>query len=191
MLAAGWGAVGNARNRMAPQMAPSMRASDLYAVEGCYDGPKGSISADVMDRHLGANGPDPLDQPCMPEWLDPSRDRQASNPPREILEILLTIGPAPGQTTLDLLASLGVPGDLIARLRNWITRGTNEDSLVRIFVALLARSPAGARLTPEQRLELEGEVFTNRALRAQRAAVQRLLAGVTEDSWNGVTMTSV
>ena len=85
--------------------------------------------------------------------------------------------------SFDLLESLGVPAELVGRLRALVAHGIGEETLVRVFVALLARSPAGSSLTPEQRSVLEGNAFGDRELRSARVVVQPLLAGVTEDSW--------
>jgi hypothetical protein len=86
------------------------------------------------------------------------------------LEGLVEAPPAPGSESLALLAGLGVPEELLEQISDLITADCDFRLLVRLFVALLAHSPAGAWLAPEQRAGLEDDVFGRRELRGARAA---------------------
>ena len=70
----------------------------------------------------------------------------------------------------------GFPADLLSCLTVLINeRGYPEGDVVRVLIALLARSAAGAGLSIEDRTALEGSVMTDRNLRSVRAAVQPLV----------------
>jgi Ca-activated chloride channel family protein len=178
MLAAGWGGVGVADE--ASLMQPSMDRGGVMKVQARALR-AGSVSYERFEAptrmsHGAASDLFDVDWPT------------STTTPREVLELLIELDPQEDPVSLDLLESLGVPGELVDRLRALAHAGA--DDYARIFVALLARSPAGGWLTAEQRAALEGDVFSNREVREARAAVQRLLDGVTEESWSGLAVVS-
>ena len=99
-------------------------------------------------------------------------------PPQEILA-RLALEASHGKslpTTLAELAALGFPQDVLEQLAALVdNEGHEESGVVRVLIALLARSAAGAGLSIEDRTALEGSVMTDRKLRSVRAAVQPLV----------------
>jgi hypothetical protein len=86
----------------------------------------------------------------------------------------------PLPTTLAELEAHGCPAELLEQLTALIDSEDHEESdVVRVVIALLARSAAGAGLATTERTALEGTVMTDRNLRSARAAVQPLVANVT------------
>ena len=84
----------------------------------------------------------------------------------------------PLPTTLAELEECGFPAELLERLALLVeNEGHQESDVVRVCIALLARSAAGAGLSTDERAALEGTVMTDRNLRSVRAAVQRLVDG--------------
>ncbi|MBL8199894.1 MAG: VWA domain-containing protein [Chromatiales bacterium] len=193
MLAAGWGGVGAvpalARSASLPQ--PSMDRCDLdlsdmdlsdrlvKRTRGLVWASRASDDLPSYPREAHASYRDDAD-----EFGAESSGTGAT--PREVLELLLENDPQENPMSLDLLESLGVPEHIMNQLRALAHAG--KDDYARIFVAVLAHSPAGSWLTAEQRAALEGDVFSSREVRKARAAVQRLLDGVTEESWWGFAL---
>jgi Ca-activated chloride channel family protein len=90
----------------------------------------------------------------------------------------------PLPTTLAELEQLGVAPNVIASLHALVGSGSyKEEDVVRVWIALFARSPAAAGLGGAELAALEDGVFSDRRLRKLRAAVQPLFAGVTADAW--------
>lgn len=110
-------------------------------------------------------------------------------PPQEILA-RFALDASRGKslpTTLAGLAALGFPQDLLEQLAALVdNEGHEESSVVRVLIALLARSAAGAGLSIEDRTALEGSVMTDRNLRSVRAVIQPLLANVGATAWEAL-----
>lgn len=183
MMAAGWGGVASVAVRTSclqvpasprpPHASYTRYADDLCAPEpwfGDNDGLSGSDdSLDLMDLGLDLS------------------DLTPPSPPHDILDRLALDASrgTPLPTTLAELGDLGFPKDLLETLADLVKReGHKESDVVRVCIALLARSPAGTGLSSDHRKVLEGNVMGDRHLRSVRAAVQRLLRRVTATAWD-------
>lgn len=168
MMAAGWGATGSAADTVArcsdqpswmrtPPPNPEMELA-RFSLDSSADSAFGDMDVPTFLRRPGNNAPT-----CLPG---------------EILAIL-ALDTSRGKslpTTLAELAALGFPQDLLEQLAALVVNeGHEESSVVRVLIALLARSAAGASLSIEDRAALEGTVMTDRNLRSVRAAVQTLV----------------
>ena len=176
MLAAGWGATAfgalAARDMCVP--APTMRRWGMVMGTGARSGV----------GHYDA--PSPM---ARPEYYGsygshlPSIDRMPESSPAEVVQALAALGDEL-PTTFGELALLGVPVALLGQLYAPVdNEAHDEETIVKVLIALLARSPAGEGLSEDVRSRLAGDVFGNRELRTLRAAMQRLLGNVTASDW--------
>ncbi|MCL4790823.1 MAG: VWA domain-containing protein [Gammaproteobacteria bacterium] len=180
MLAAGWGATGGFADVLcAPLSMPAPTFSARSPATRQVAGERGSTNADLFepdfDSYIAGANNGPALAPALP--------------PQEILA-RLALDASHGKslpTTLAELAALGFPQDLLEQLAALVdNEGHEESSVVRVLIALLARSAAGAGLSIEDRTALEGSVMTDRKLRSVRAAVQPLVANVTVTAWEAL-----
>jgi hypothetical protein len=183
MLAAGWGATGSVQDfdlgvrcQSQPMVA---RSEDPHA--GRYGGDRGMSRASIF--------PEKLEEVDVPEFLRRQADRIPPCSPQDLLAALAchVADGNPWPTTLTELEELGLPEDLLEQLADLVHSGGHDEALlVRVCIAILARSAAGASLSTEDRAALEGTVMTDRDLRSVRAAVQPLVANVTATSWEAL-----
>lgn len=111
--------------------------------------------------------------------------------PAEVLEALVArLAAGAGlPATWTGLAELGVPLEVIEWLVQVVAgmaAQPGEDDAVALFIALLARSPAGDALAADDRSALQGTVLGNRRLRELRAALSAALGGLEAASWQAV-----
>lgn len=191
MLAAGWG--GTALTRRAPQSLSNIGA---FKRQGEYEAifPSACMS--------GANPlPPDLLSLSEPPWLklphavpaDLSTADSAGNAtPEEVLAALrdLVAAGAPLPGDFAGLAALGVPAAVIDLLRTlaqvFDPLGNTVDleaRLVRVWIALMARSPAGNSLAREHLDALKSQVLGERDNRTIRNALARAFADVSAQRW--------
>ncbi|MBM4197734.1 MAG: hypothetical protein FJ197_11710 [Gammaproteobacteria bacterium] len=93
--------------------------------------------------------------------------------------------PLPGN--LDQLAELGVPDEVVDALRELLLASgqvvDGEARLVRLWIALLARSPAAAALGSDERDALKGNVLAGREDREWRQVLAGEFARISADAW--------
>lgn len=177
MLAAGWGA-------SADLDGPCLSIDALEVASGgmpSFEMPERAAmrSAQTVFRYRA-------DRPAS---VFPFANREAT--PAEVLEALdirQTMA-ASLPTTWTELAELGVPREVIEWLMQVVAgmaAQPGEDDAVALFIALLARSPAGDVLSADERAGLQGTVLGNRRLRELRAALSPALDGLEMDSWQAV-----
>lgn len=174
MLAAGWGATGGTTDRFARLPVPM----------ACSFAPGDALSAgDIEPSYAAAR--DHRDVETSFDMLDVPvflrRSDELSPAPHSPSEALAALALAaaygtPLPRTLMELEENGFPADLLSCLTVLINeRGYPEGDVVRVLIALLARSAVGTGLSTEDRTALEGTVMTDRNLRSVRAAVQPLV----------------
>ncbi len=186
MLAAGWGATGGVPGALdalclsPPRMSASAAPGAMEWNLSARDEPGRLRPAGSRAR---ASYSDDLD---LPETLHRMANRTPTCSPAEILATF-ALDASRGEalpTTLAELVKRGFPMDLLEHLAALVLSEDHEESdLVRVCIALLARSAAGVGLSTADRAALEGTVMTDRDLRSIRVAVQVLVAIVTETSW--------
>jgi len=194
MLAAGWGGVGSVRPQMVSDMvvtpsmaAPAMMERRAYVRDSAFDF---ELSEPVT---LDSSGPS-RSRRQLGSWS--ARDIPSSRPgcrsPREFLHVLaaqLAAGQSP-PLDLDALVDAGVPEDITEVLRGMLEASgpvvDGEARLVRLWLALLALSPAGAVLTEDQRNAIKGNVLAGRDDRGWRKALRAVFVGITPEDWGNI-----
>jgi hypothetical protein len=181
MLAAGWGATGSVDSPMLE------RGFGVQSpLEACYEQPCMDIVQVRMSasrtRFRSDSDPSSDDIFGLPAFSLKADDPIPPCSPADFLAALASdVGSGtPLPTTLAELEARGLPTELLEQLAALIDSEDHEESdVVRVVIALLARSAAGAGLATTERAALEGTVMTDRNLRSARAAVQPLVANVT------------
>ncbi len=194
MLAAGWGATGEPaqsnlfrspvqtrRMNLEPLACRSPMASNrfpaMYRRVDARDAERGTLEWS-LDPDLAAA----LDA------LSPAEGAAAVSP-QIVVEALRDVvsGGLPLPEDVDGLAQLGVPADVLAVLRAVIDSYDSlpdaEARVVRVWIALLAKSPAGDGLTDTERAALKGTVPGGRENRTIRAVLGRCFADVSAAAW--------
>ncbi len=186
MLAAGWGATGSVHSEpAAPGMAMLQRESFMPTANFCLDvmdEAPGFIRRSVPGRVSGP--PRSVEARNLVSAFDPDDSPDIS--PSELLAGLVALLAAGGNLpdSVAELTELGLPVRVGRRLNRVVTGSdTSEAELVQLFIALLAASPAGDGLTPDQRSALTGDLLGRRELRDARQALKKLVARITADAW--------
>lgn len=190
MLAAGWGATAACDARLLSVACadfgrpPLSKAMDLPAFRRQVTEPSGDFMPDAA-HSLAEERADDIDACCIPE--------PAGLAPAEILQALWAFFDFSGTLPrrIDELAGLGVPISMLAELQAIAARLRTagdpaiEERVVRVWIALLASTEAGAGLDPVVRDRLKGQVLADRDNRRIRSALAGAVRNVTADSWRG------
>lgn len=176
MLAAGWGGAGVAdlaESCLADPVAAFHRPAELMtcAERRVCMSPRATDSLSDISEHLDDHG---------------------DTTPGELLDALseLLVRGDTLPSTIDEIALLDVPRrilDALYAVRNMVDplgfAADTEARIVRVWIALLARSPAGDELAPEHRAALKATVLAERGNRAIRSALSRIFGEVSVEEW--------
>lgn len=187
MLAAGWGATASIGQRLA-SAAP--RRSELRPSAGGQR--DRAVTAAPSLNRLAEYAPRGKTRRSLHGRLisDAVTSRKRKSPTRHPARVLAALANRaarglPLPTTIDELRQLGVPPALCGELLSLVMFDDHTESdVVKTWVALLARSPAGTKLAAKKRVLLEGSIMGDRDLRSVRAAVQPLVEHATPEAWN-------
>lgn len=190
MLAAGWGATGI--------IADEVFELSLETGVACAEmAPASREVRQLRQARRATHSPRHRSVPiaCPMEGSEADRELRLPNdhiPTSSPRAVMATLGRdarrgVPLPTTLAELGGRGIPEGLMEQLTALLEyEGHDEADVVRVCIALLAHSAAGAGLKEEDRTVLEGTVMADQRLQTLCAAIQVLVANVTADSWGGL-----
>jgi Ca-activated chloride channel homolog len=182
MLAAGWGGTGDVTcfSVAPPLMAVRASPSEFSASRRFRDSAQfdlhDPVVAESVSPYPGSRSQSLVADITPVDWL------------ARLVELQATGAALP--TRIADIAVLGLPTLLVERLEGVVSLERLDDAaearLVRLWIALLARSPAGDALAPDARAALIGDVLADRNDRELRRQLAGIVSETSADRWPSV-----